>query len=57
VSIRGNIDMNYYNNLLSKIDGVEDWSYKTSSLLDYMRYRGVKKIYLSDKAKLFFHKN
>lgn len=54
IMIRGG-DPEYYNQILPTIEGVEDWSYQSISLLHYLRDRGVKDIMVSDKARLFFY--
>ena len=47
-------DQDYYNTVLPKVAGVEDWAYVSHSLDSHVRRQGVKKVLVSDKARLFF---
>lgn len=42
IEITGIIDREYYNEILGKIEGVEDWAYITMPLDIYMARQGVK---------------
>ena len=58
IVVTGDINRQFYNEILTKVEGVEDWAYVSQYLRQVMEKRkGFKDVLISDKAKLFFVEN
>lgn len=59
VEVEGlNLNRTFYDDVLKRTEGVEDWAYQTVALDKYLKSKqNVSKIMVSDRARLYFAEN
>lgn len=48
------VNPQFINRVVAELPSIESLTYMSDTLGDYLKKKGVKKVMLSDKAKLFF---